>query len=70
MIAGLPVMSGAFQDASSVVLGLLPLDTLGAAGALGGSSTSVTLIVRDSVSAWLWPSSTLTVRESYVDFDS
>ena len=45
-MAGLPVMSGAFQVTFSVVLAESPeAVTLGAAGAAGGSATSVTLMV-------------------------
>ena len=51
-MAGLPVMFGAVQDTSSCVLGVGECcHTDGAAGAAGGSFTSVTLMVTAIVSS-------------------
>ena len=51
-MAGLPVMSGAVHDTSSLVLGSSAFpETVGPAGAAGGSFTSVTLIVTAMVSS-------------------
>ena len=62
-MSGLPVLSGAVQITDR--LSLLPVTgvTVGAPGADGGSSTSVTLIVTASVSVPPFPSSALTVTE-------
>ena len=43
-MAGLPALAGAAQETDRLVV-LPDAETMGVAGALGGSSTSVTLIV-------------------------
>ena len=51
-MAGLPVMSGAVHDTSSFVFGVVAFpETVGWAGAAGGSFTSVTLMVTAMVSS-------------------
>ena len=51
-MAGLPVIVGAIHDTSSLVVGVVVLAaTVGAAGAPGGSFTSVTLMVTAMVSS-------------------
>ena len=66
MTGGWPVVSGSVQDTSSDVRGLLALRvTVGAAGAAGGSATSVTVTVRFRVTdVPLAESATVTVRAS------
>ena len=62
-MAGLPVLDGAVQLTSNSVVESAVALTVGAAGAEGGSASSVTLMVTATVSLPPFPSSTFTLTE-------
>ena len=60
-MAGLPALAGAAQETDRRVVLPDTAETMGVAGALGGSSTSVTLIVTQAQTAVAVPSDAVTV---------
>ena len=61
-MSGLPVLVGAVQETERLVVLPETAETVGAAGADGGSSTSLTLIVTVAVAVAV-PSEAVTVTE-------